>query len=61
MAVSPPLPGMLHIPLVYIRAFALVSHVACTLSVGATAVSLYEDEDEGRGRSAGSRVISCNT
>ena len=36
MAVSPPLPGMLHIPLVYTRAFALVSHVSV-----ATVVSLY--------------------
>ena len=39
VAVSPPLPGMLHIPLVYIRAFALVSHVSV-----ATVFSLYEDE-----------------
>ena len=39
VAVSPPLPGMLLIPLVYIRAFALVSHVSV-----ATVFSLYEDE-----------------
>ena len=34
MAVSPPLPGMLHIPLVYIRAFALVSHVSVEKTIG---------------------------
>ena len=38
---------MLHIPLVYIRAFALVSHVSVLV---ATVFSLYEDERRPFGR-----------